>query len=304
MSPTTTPLQVAVTGASGLIGSAVVARLQAAGHTIKRLVRRSAAEPDEVAWDPDGGTIDAQSLSGVDAVLHLAGESIAAGRWTAAKKMRIRESRVRGTRLVAETLQNLDPKPKVLVAASAIGYYGDRGTDQLDETSGPGEGFLVEVCRAWEAATDPAREAGIRVVNGRVGVVLSSQGGALPRMLTPFKAGLGGKVGSGKQYMSWIALDDVARAFHFAVETEMLSGPVNFVSPAPVTNAQFTKTLGRVLRRPTVLPLPAFAARLALGQMADELLLASARVVPARLTEAGFSFEYPQLEPALRHVLQ
>jgi hypothetical protein len=247
--------------------------------------------------------VDLEALRGVDAVVHLAGESIAEGRWTAEKKRRIRESRVEGTRAIAAAMASLEPRPRVLVAASAIGYYGDRGATQLDEASRPGEGFLVEVCQAWEAATASAQEAGIRVVNGRLGVVLSRHGGALARMLTPFMLGAGGKIGGGKQYMSWITLDDAARAFAFALENDRLTGPANFVSPNPVSNAEFTKTLGRVLRRPTILPMPAMAARAAFGQMADELLLASARVTPARLTEARFSFEYPQLEEALRHVL-
>lgn len=298
-----TPLMIAVSGASGLVGAALVPRLAAAGHTVKRLVRRTAQGPGEIAWNPHDRTIDRESLRGVDAVVHLAGESIAEGRWTAEKKMRIRESRIDGTRTIAEALSRLDPRPRVLVAASAVGYYGDRGATQLDETSPPGDGFLVEVCRAWETATDPARDAGIRIVNGRLGVVLSRHGGALAKMLTPFKLGLGGKIGSGKQYLSWIALDDAARAFAFAVANDQLTGPVNFVAPEPVTNAQFTKTLGRVLGRPTILPLPAIAARAAFGQMADELLLASSRVVPSRLTAAGFAFEHPRLEDALRHVL-
>jgi uncharacterized protein (TIGR01777 family) len=271
---------------------------------VKRLVRRTAASPDEITWNPEQATIDDQALAGVGAVIHLAGESIAEGRWTAEKKRRIRESRVEGTRLVVNALTQLDPRPPVLVTASAIGYYGDRGTTQLDETSEPGEGFLVEVCRAWESATLPAKDAGMRVVNGRLGVVLSRRGGALARMLTPFKLGVGGKIGSGRQYMSWITLDDATRAFQFAMESDRLSGPVNFVAPEPLTNLEFTKALGRVLRRPTILPMPATAARLAFGELADGLLLASARVVPSRLTEAGFSFDYPQLEPALRHVLK
>jgi uncharacterized protein (TIGR01777 family) len=297
------PLTVAISGATGLIGSALWQRLAAAGHRMKRLVRRPAQQPDEITWDPDRAAVDSEGFCGVDAVVHLAGESIATGRWTAEKKRRIRISRVDGTRLLAEAIAGLAVKPRVLVAASAIGFYGDRGAEQLDESSPPGDGFLVEVCRAWEAATAPAKEAGVRVVNARLGVVLSRRGGALAQMLTPFKLGLGGRIGSGRQYVSWISIDDVARALERAVENDQLYGPVNLVAPAPVTNAEFTKALGRVLRRPTVVPMPAPAARLAFGQMADELLLASARVVPSRLTEAGFSFEFPQLEQALRHVL-
>jgi uncharacterized protein (TIGR01777 family) len=304
MNTAAAPMTVAISGASGLIGSALSPRLEAAGHTTRRLVRRAAQNANEITWDPDRAAVDVDGLRDVDAVIHLAGESIAKGRWTAEKKRRIRTSRVDGTRLLVDAIVKLDRKPRALVAASAIGFYGDRGEDRLDETSAPGEGFLVEVCRAWEAATAAAAKAGIRVVNTRLGVVLSGRGGALGTMLTPFKLGVGGKLGDGGQYMSWIALDDVAHAFQFALENEQLDGPVNFVAPEAVTNAQFTKTLGNVLNRPTVLPMPAFAARLAFGEMADELLLASTRVVPARLTEAGFSFEYPQLEPALRHVLE
>ena len=304
MNPTATPLTIAVSGATGLVGSALVPRLEAAGHTVRRLVRRAAERPSEVSWRPREGTVDIEALRGVDAVVHLAGESIAEGRWTAEKKMRIRESRVDGTRTIAAAVAELDPPPRVLVATSAIGYYGDRGAAQLDETSPPGEGFLVEVCRAWEAATQPARDAGVRVVNGRLGMVLSRHGGALAKMLLPFKLGVGGRVGSGKQYLSWITIDDAASAFALAVEDDRLTGPVNFVAPDPVTNAEFTKTLGRVLRRPTILPMPAAAARIAFGQMADELLLASSRVVPVRLTEARFTFDHPQLEGALRHVLR
>jgi uncharacterized protein (TIGR01777 family) len=297
------PMTVAVSGASGLVGSALTARLEAAGHTIKRLVRRAAQRPGEITWDPDRAAVDVDALRGLDAVIHLAGENIAKGRWTAEKKRRIRTSRVEGTRLLVDALTRLDAKPRVLVAASAIGYYGDRGGEKLDETAAPGDGFLAEVCRAWEAATTPAMDTGIRVVSARLGVVLAGNGGALGAILIPFKLGVGGPVGNGRQYMSWITIDDAARAFEFALTNERLSGPVNFVSPEPVTNAQFTKALGRVLRRPAVLPMPAFAARLALGQMADELLLASTRVVPSRLTDAGFPFEHPQIEPALRHVL-
>jgi uncharacterized protein (TIGR01777 family) len=297
-------MNVLVTGSSGLVGSALVSQLKGDGHTVTRLVRsrRSAAEA-QVPWDPEVGTIDAASLEGLDAVVHLAGESIAAGRWTAARKVRILESRVKGTRLLAEALARLHKRPKVLVSASAVGYYGDRGEEGLGEESASGSGFLAEVCRQWEAAATPASQSGIRVVHPRFGVILSRAGGALPRLLLPFRLGLGGRLGSGQQFMSWIALDDVVGAIHHAITHDDLQGPVNAVSPAPARNHEFTKTLGRVLRRPTVFPLPAFAARLAFGQMADEMLLASQRVEPAKLLASGYQFQFPDLESALRHLL-
>lgn len=297
-------MRIIVSGSTGLVGSALVSFLEAGGHAVTRLARPTspAIQPTAV-WDPDAGTIDAAALAGHDAVVHLAGENIAAGRWTKKQQARIRDSRVHGTRLLAETLARLSAPPKVLVCASAIGFYGDRGDQWLAETSAPGEGFLPDVCRAWEAAAEPARAAGIRVVHLRFGVILSGAGGALARMLLPFKLGLGGKVGSGRQYMSWLALDDAVGIAHHALVTESLASPVNAVAPHPVTNYEFTKALGRVLRRPTVFPLPAFVARLALGQLADELLLASARVAPRRLEETGYPFRFAELEPALRHVL-
>ncbi len=223
--------------------------------------------------------------------------------WTPAVKARIRDSRVNGTRLLCEALARLSNPPRVLVCASAIGYYGDRGDEVLDEASSPGSGFLPEVCQEWEAATEPARAAGIRVVNLRFGVILSPSGGALAKMLTPFKLGAGGRIGDGRQWMSWIALDDVIDAIAYALNTESLAGPANCVAPQPVTNLEFTKTLGRVLHRPTIFPMPAVAARIAFGEMADALLLASARVLPKELSAAGYPFRYPQLEGALRHML-
>jgi len=239
-----------------------------------------------------------------DAVVHLAGENIAAGRWTERQKARIRDSRVKGTRLLCDLLARYSPPPKALVCASAVGYYGDRGDEILKEESASGSDFLSDVCGEWEAATQTAVERGIRVVNLRIGVVLSPLGGALAKMLTPFKLGAGGVIGSGRQYMSWIALDDAVRAFHFALTNQSLHGPVNAVAPNAVTNRDFTRTLGRVLSRPTVFPMPAFAARLAFGEMADALLLASTRVQPARLLAGGFTFRYPDLEGALRHLLR
>lgn len=296
-------MKIAVTGSSGLVGSSLVPFLKAGGHEVRRLVRRAPHAPDERRWDPAGGALDPAALEGLDAVVHLAGESIASGRWTAARKRRILESRAAGTRALAEALARQARRPRALVCASAIGYYGDRGDERLDESSARGSLFLSEVCEAWERAADPARAAGIRVVHLRLGVVLSPAGGALAKMLPPFRLGLGGRLGSGRQVMSWIAIDDVVGAFWRALERDDLSGPVNAVAPAPVDNATFTRVLGRVLGRPTVFPVPAFAARLALGQMADELLLASARVEPRALLASGFAFEHPDLEGALRHVL-
>ena len=298
-------MKVLLSGSSGLVGSALVPSLASGGHQVVRLVRsQPRAEASEVRWDPETGDIDAAGLKGLDAAVHLAGESIAAGRWTAAKKARILESRVKGTRLVAETLAGLEQRPKVLVSASAVGYYGDRGEETLREESASGSAFLSEVCRQWEAATERAAAAGIRVVNLRFGVMLSSAGGALPRLLTPFRLGVGGTLGSGKQFMSWIALDDVIGAILHALTTEALRGPVNAVAPQPVTNREFTKTLGRVLGRPTLFPMPACAARLAFGQMADELLLASQRVEPVKLLASGYQFRFPEIEGALRHLLR
>jgi uncharacterized protein (TIGR01777 family) len=256
-----------------------------------------------VHWEPDKGVIDANELEGHDAAVHLAGESIADGRWDEEKKRRILESRVKGTRLLAETLAGLKEKPKVLVSASAIGFYGDRGAEVLREESASGENFLSEVCREWEKATLVASQAGIRVAHIRIGVVLSAEGGALEKMLKPFKLGLGGRVGSGQQYMSWITLDDLVGVIKRALTDESMRGPINAVAPKPVTNEEFTKALGRVLGRPTFLPIPAFAARLAFGEMADALLLSGARVEPARLKEAGYEFKNPEIEDALRQLL-
>ncbi|MCZ6779656.1 MAG: TIGR01777 family oxidoreductase [Acidobacteriota bacterium] len=297
-------MKILVTGSTGLIGSALVSSLTSSDHTVRRLLRppRQAVGSDAV-WDPAAGTLDQQALEGIDAVVHLAGENIAGGRWTSRRKARIRDSRVNGTRLLSETLSRLPRPPSVWVSASAIGYYGNRGDTSLNEGSPAGSGFLSDVCRDWEAATKAALQKGIRVVNLRIGIVLSPAGGALAKMLLPFKMGVGGKVGDGKQFMSWIALDDIVGVIQHALTNERLTGPVNAVSPNPVTNLQFTRTLGSVLRRPTIFPMPALAARMAFGEMADELLLSSTRVQPARLTGSGFQFRYPSLESALRHLL-
>ena len=296
-------MNVLVTGSSGLIGSALVPVLRTGGHRVTRLLR-SQARPGEnqFRWDPEGGSLDPSSLEGSEAVVHLAGASVA-GRWTEAKKARILDSRVKGTKLLSDALASLERPPKVMVCSSAIGYYGDRGEEELTEESSPGSGFLADVARRWEAACQPAAEAGIRIVNLRTGIVLSPAGGALAKMLTAFRLGAGGRLGSGHQYMSWIALDDVIGAIRHALVTEELSGPVNAVAPNPVTNREFTRTLGKVLGRPTLLSMPAFAARLALGQFAEEGLLAGARVVPARLAQTGYQFRHPELEPALRRLL-
>ena len=296
-------MNVLVTGSGGLIGSALLPALAADGHQVRRLRRTPAEGPDATSWNPQDGTFAPGALDGIDAVVHLAGENIAGGRWTAARKARIRDSRVDGTHRLCAALAGLDAPPRVLVAASAIGYYGDREDELLDEAAPPGSGFLPEVSRAWEAASAPAREAGIRVVHLRIGIVLSPAGGALGQMLLPFKLGAGGVLGSGGQYMSWIAIDDVVGIALHALADDALSGPVNAVAPRAVTNREFTRTLGKVLRRPTILPAPAFALRIALGEMADALLLASTRVDPAALRSTAFEFQHPELEGALQHVL-
>ena len=296
-------MNVLVSGSTGLIGSALIPALANEGHHVVRLTRSGGAGDDgTVRWDPSAGEIDADRLEEIDAVVHLAGESVQ-GRWTSAKKARIRNSRVWGTRLLAETLAGLPAPPGVMVSASATGYYGDRGDELLREESAPGSNFLARTCQEWEAAADPAREAGVRVVHPRFGLVLSAEGGALATMLPIFKLGGGGKIGSGRQYWPWVAIDDIVGAVLHALTADSLEGPVNVVVPDPPTNLQYTRTLGRVLNRPTIFPLPAPVARVALGQLADELLLASQRVEPAKLEESGYESRYPELEGALRHLL-
>lgn len=302
-------MRVLISGASGLIGSALADDLANAGWVVARLVRPASSGEEgieeSVAWDPAGGEIDPAGLAGFDAVVHLAGEPIA-GRWNQDKKDRILQSRVEGTRVLSEALAGLHPevRPRVLVSASAIGFYGDRGDEMLSEDAESGGMFLSEVCRQWESAAEPAGESGIRVVHPRLGVVLSGRGGALPAMARPFRMGFGGRVGSGKQYVSWVSLPDTVAALRKLIDDASLHGPVNVTAPNPVTNAELTHWLGRRLHRPTVLPAPAFALRLALGEMADELLLASARVVPRKLLDAGFEFQYPALPEALAEALE
>ncbi|HEV8304613.1 MAG TPA: TIGR01777 family oxidoreductase [Gemmatimonadales bacterium] len=296
-------MRVVISGATGLIGSAWSARLAAAGHEVVPLVRRVPGPGERaIAWDPTAGTIDRAALDGCDVVVNLAGENVF-GRWTAAKKRRIRDSRVRGTRLVSEAIAGLARRPRVLLAASAIGFYGDRGAEELTERSTPGDDFLAQVARDWEAAAAPAAAAGVRVVNLRFGVVLTPSGGALARMLPAFRLGLGGPVGSGSQYLSWIALDDVLGAMAHAIATDALAGPVNITAPRPVPHLEFVRTLGRVLRRPAALPVPVLALRLMFGAEGAALLQSGQRVLPARLLGSGFRFQFEALEPALRHLL-
>jgi uncharacterized protein (TIGR01777 family) len=297
---------VAVTGSTGLIGTALVRRLTADGHRVLRVTRSRPSGPDETRWDPMGGRIDADALAGVDAVVHLAGRGIGDGlRWTRKAKDEILQSRVEGTRLLAETMAGAAGSggPRVLVCASGIHAYGDGGDAVLTESSRPGSGFLAEVVRQWEAAADPARAAGLRVVHIRNGIVQAAEGGALPRLLPLFRLGLGGRLGSGRQWWSWVALDDSVGLYRHALLSDDLEGPVNGTAPNPVTNAEHAATLARVLGRPGFLAAPAFAVRLLLGELAEELLFASLRVQPAAAQASGYVFRFPELEPALRHVL-
>lgn len=291
-------MNILMTGSHGLIGRHLMSNLKTAGHRVFPLVREPTQNPDERVWDSQATVLPAELLAGGDALIHLAGESIAGERWTANKKQRIYDSRVPPTRVLAETLQRMSDPPRVFVVASAIGYYGDAGDAPLTEESAPGEGFLATVCRDWEAAADAARNR-TRVVHVRTGMVLSEQGGALRAMLPPFKWGVGGVMGSGKQYWSWITLNDIVRLFAFAVEHEALIGPVNGTSPHPVTSREFTKLLGQRLHRPTIFPVPGFIAKMALGEMADDLILSSCRVLPAVASAQGFQFEQPELAQAL-----
>ena len=295
-------MKIAISGASGLLGSMLVPALEGAGHEVRRLVRREPSGGREIFWDPSLGTIDANGLAGVEAVIHLSGATIGR-RWTAARKAEIRESRVGSTSLLAATLAGLEPRPRTLLCAGGVGIYGDRGDEILTEESELGTGFLAEVGIAWEAAAGPAREAGIRVVSFRQGIVLSREDGALARMLTPFKLGLGGRVGSGRQWWSWIGADDLVAAYLFALERDDLSGPVDLTSPNPVTSGRFVRELGHALRRPTVLPLPTVGVRALFGEMGESTLLEGQRALPARLLDAGFEFRYADLDAALARAL-
>jgi len=297
-------VDVLVTGSHGLIGSALIRTLRTDGSRVRRLVRSEPEGTDDVRWDPIAGAVDSARLEGLDAVVHLAGAGIGDRRWTPARKQLILDSRARGTRLLSETLASLARKPAVLVSGSAVGYYGDRGDDLLTEDSGSGDGFTAEVCRAWEVATAPAAHAGIRVVTIRTGIVLDARGGALARMLLPFRLGLGGRIGSGRQYMSWIALDDEVGAILHAIRNPALSGPVNLTAANPVTNAQFTAALGHAVHRPTLLPTPLLALKAVYGgELVQNLLVAGQRVLPRRLESTGYEFAYPELDSALSAVL-
>ncbi|MGE5531488.1 MAG: TIGR01777 family oxidoreductase [Bacteroidota bacterium] len=292
--------RIVITGASGLIGRALVPFLRAQGQTVRTLGRGTGAD---VKWDPARGQLDSQALAGTEAVVHLAGESLL-GRWTARKRQEILDSRRQATELLAEALAGLEPRPQVLISASAVGYYGDRGSDVVTEDEGAGEGFLSQVCLAWEAATQAAEQAGIRVVHLRLGIVASSRGGAFPKMLLPFRLGLGQPLGNGRQYLSWIALPDLLKAMKHCLNDEALRGPVNAVAPEAVTNRELSSMAAELLHRWTLPPLPAFALRAALGEMADEVLLSSTRAVPQRLLQSGFTFDYPQLPQALAAIIE
>ena len=295
-------MKVLITGSSGMIGAALAESLVANGHEVIRL-RRQKLTDDSPMWDPENGVIDLADVRDINAVVHLAGENVAKGRWDSQKKGRILHSRVMGTKLLADYFSAADYKPNIFVSASAIGVYGNRGDELVDETSEPGSGFMADVCKQWEAATASASDAGIRVAHARIGVVLSTRGGALKTMLLPFKLGLGGVFGTGKQFMSWVSLDDVVGMIQFLIAHNSLQGPVNLVAPNAVSNREFTKTLGRALHRPTIFSLPAFVARMAFGEMADELLLASTRVLPKKLIDSGYQFLNPELEEAFEQML-
>ena len=295
-------MRIAVTGSSGLIGSALVPHLRAAGHEVQRVVRRAAAAPDEITWDPERGTVDLVALNGVDAVVHLAGAGVGDHRWTDAYKREILDSRVNGTTTIVRAMQQVEQRPRVLVSASAIGWYGDTGDRIVDETAPAGTGFLADVVRAWEGASQVAVESGIRVVNPRTGLVVAKSGGAWARMFPLFKLGLGGKLGNGKQYWSWISLRDEVCALQFLLEQDHLHGAVNLTGPVPVTNAEVTSAMGRVLGRPTLLPAPAFALKAALGEFSTEVL-SSSRVVPSVLEQAQFRFQDTTIDSAIRTAL-
>jgi uncharacterized protein len=294
--------RILVSGASGPIGAALLPSLQARGCAVSRLVRGAATSADQIVWNP-ALPLSADSVSGFDAVIHLAGESIV-GRWTEAKKRRILDSRSQGTGHLSEAVAKAGRSPQVFISASAVGYYGNRGDEILREDSPSGEGFAAAICRQWEAATQTSTAAGIRTVQMRLGVVMSANGGALQKMLLPFRLGLGGCLGNGRQWWSWVSVDDVVGAIHHVLNNDSLEGPVNTVAPVPVTNAEFTRTLAGVLKRPAFVPMPAFAVRLVFGEMGDELFLASERVEPAKLSASGYRFKHPELRAALEQILK
>ena len=298
-------MKILISGSSGLVGSALNSFLREKGHEVLKLVRvRADLKPDEIGWDPkQGGVISPSLIEGLDAVVHLAGENIM-GRWTRAKKERIRESRVKGTKLLVRALIQLKKPPVVFICASAVGYYGNRGDEILTEQSAKGRGFLADVCQEWEEATKEVLEKGIRTVNMRIGMVLSEKGGALKQMLPIFRWGLGGKMGTGEQWMSWIALDDLVRVVEFLLQQKNVAGPVNAVAPQPIKNGVYTEALGKILHRPAFFGMPAIAVKLVFGELGEELLLASERVQPQKLEEAGFVFNYPILDNALKHILK
>jgi len=297
-------MRILITGASGLIGTALQRSFDEIGHELLLASRKEAKDSQHIQWDVEKGFSEPERLEGIDAVVHLAGEGVFGLSWSDAKKKAIRDSRVDGTRSVVEAISKLKARPNVLVAASAIGFYGDRGDEEMTESSAAGDTFLAEVSKEWESEARRAEDAGIRTVLLRTGIILSKDGGALGTMLLPFKLGIGGVVGSGKQWMSWISIDDHIRVINYAIENENVRGAVNSVSPNPVTNGEFTKTLGEVLYRPTILPLPSFAVNMVFGEMGDALLLASTRVVPKRLEDAGFEFKYPELKTAIEHAVK
>ena len=296
-------MKILISGSHGLVGQALSRSLAFDGHTVLRLVRSASTNENEIQWRPESGVVDSAALEALDCVVHLAGESIASGRWTDEKKQRIFDSRVKATFALSKTLAELSEPPKSFLCASAIGYYGDRKEEVLTESSAPGNDFLATVCVQWEKATGPAVEKGIRTVCTRFGIILDKKGGALAKMLTPFRMGIGGRVGDGKQWMSWIALDDVVSALRFVLNKAELIGPVNFVAPNPVTNEAFTRALGRTLGKPSFIPIPEFAVRLAFGEMADALLLSSQRVEPTKLNDAHFEFRLTTIDEALRRIL-
>jgi len=301
--PVEKPLNIVVTGASGMIGSVLCPFLSTGGHRVVRLVRRPAVSDDEIFWDPHRGYIDLDQIGPVDVIIHLAGESLATGRWTPAKRRRIMESRIRTTKLIAETAVKLNPRVKLLINASAIGYYGNRGTETLSENFGRGSDFISEVCDRWEGAAAPAADKGIRIAFLRIGVALTPRGGALKKMLPVFKFGFGGRLGSGKQYISWIGIDDVIGAIYHVIREEDLEGPVNIVSPFPETNARLSRILGKVIRRPVPWRTPATVIKAIFGQMGKEIVLSSTRVVPEKLLSSGYRFRTSDLEETLRHLL-